>query len=169
MLDAGKLKVYVYSEMLALFAGAPYASSLSDLSNLAAHLTNTCRQTDAAPSGPAGTSDSSVAAPAAPAAASLPKGPQSVEGSAEGSTAQQPASSLPAGSAGAHDFDEADVVRLLSELPDVSHPAFAEWFWCWAHEASLWSRSDARGLTMVLALRHGGRSDKDSLRARCSG
>lgn len=40
--------MFVYSEMLALFAGEPYDTSLSDLSNLASHLTNTCLQTSGA-------------------------------------------------------------------------------------------------------------------------
>jgi hypothetical protein len=35
------MKVYVWSEMLALFAGKPYSHDLSDLR---AHLTNTCQQ-----------------------------------------------------------------------------------------------------------------------------
>jgi len=43
--------VYVWSEMLALFAGAPYGDDLSDLS---AHLTNTCRQSGAVANGGGG-------------------------------------------------------------------------------------------------------------------
>lgn len=35
----------MYSEVLALFAAAPYDSQLTDLSNLDSHLTNTCRVT----------------------------------------------------------------------------------------------------------------------------
>mmetsp|Transcript_2633 Transcript_2633/g.7837 ORF Transcript_2633/g.7837 Transcript_2633/m.7837 type:complete len:443 (-) Transcript_2633:1024-2352(-) len=45
VLCVGKLQVYVWSEMLALFAGAPYGQDLTDLR---AHLTNTCRQSSAA-------------------------------------------------------------------------------------------------------------------------
>lgn len=41
---AGKLQVFVWSEMLALFADARYNRDFSDL---AAHLTNTCRQSSA--------------------------------------------------------------------------------------------------------------------------
>lgn len=65
---AGKLQVYVWSEMLALFAGAPYGQDLTDLR---AHLTNTCRQSSAA---------------------------------------------VGSGDAG---YQEADAVKLLSELPEV--------------------------------------------------
>lgn len=43
MLCIGSLKAYVYSEVLALFAGQPYDSELQNLNNLDAHLTNTCR------------------------------------------------------------------------------------------------------------------------------
>lgn len=41
VLCIGRMKVYVWSEMLALFAGKPYSHDLSDLR---AHLTNTCQQ-----------------------------------------------------------------------------------------------------------------------------
>ena len=36
--------MYVYSEMLALFAGQPYSAAV--LTDLEAHLTNTCCQSD---------------------------------------------------------------------------------------------------------------------------
>lgn len=41
---AGSLRVYSYSEMLALFAGTPYDTSLTRLTDLSSHLTNTCCQ-----------------------------------------------------------------------------------------------------------------------------
>lgn len=41
---AGKLQVFVWSDMLALFAEAHYSRDFSDLR---AHLTNTCRQSPA--------------------------------------------------------------------------------------------------------------------------
>ncbi len=41
----GSLKAYVFSEVLALFAAKPYDRNLSNLSDLDAHLTNTCRLT----------------------------------------------------------------------------------------------------------------------------
>ncbi|KAF2745476.1 TTL-domain-containing protein [Sporormia fimetaria CBS 119925] len=47
VLAVGALKVYVYDDMLALFAARPYTppwSSPSDAENLKAHLTNTCLQ-----------------------------------------------------------------------------------------------------------------------------
>ncbi|KAJ9133071.1 Sure-like protein [Pleurostoma richardsiae] len=45
VLSVGSLRVYVYREMLALFAGAAYADPWSsDAADLAAHLTNTCLQ-----------------------------------------------------------------------------------------------------------------------------
>jgi hypothetical protein len=44
VLDAGSLQVYVYSEMLALFAAQPYGTA--GLTDLEAHLTNTCCQSD---------------------------------------------------------------------------------------------------------------------------
>lgn len=43
VLCVGSLKAYVYSQVLALFAGQPYDSELQNLGNLDAHLTNTCR------------------------------------------------------------------------------------------------------------------------------
>ncbi|KAL3156286.1 hypothetical protein ABBQ32_012558 [Trebouxia sp. C0010 RCD-2024] len=43
VLCVGSLKAYVYSQVLALFAGQPYDTELQDLGNLDAHLTNTCR------------------------------------------------------------------------------------------------------------------------------
>jgi tubulin--tyrosine ligase len=45
VLAVGSLRVYVYREMLALFAGAPYQMpSSTNSSDLRAHLTNTCLQ-----------------------------------------------------------------------------------------------------------------------------
>lgn len=49
VLAVGSLRVYVYREMLALFAADPYtapAAQSADAINLNAHLTNTCLQTD---------------------------------------------------------------------------------------------------------------------------
>lgn len=49
VLAVGSLRVYVYREMLALFAADPYtapAAQSADAINLGAHLTNTCLQTD---------------------------------------------------------------------------------------------------------------------------
>lgn len=43
VLCVGSLKAFVFSEVLALFAGQPYDSELQDLTNLDSHLTNTCR------------------------------------------------------------------------------------------------------------------------------
>jgi Tubulin-tyrosine ligase family len=113
---AGKLRVYVYSEMLALFARDRYDTSLSDLSNLASHLTNTCRQPDAAEGqdvAATGARFGSAPAAAGPASA-LPNG----HSRPADSTAQRPGTGS-AGSAGADSYSEADVVRLLSELPEV--------------------------------------------------
>jgi tubulin--tyrosine ligase len=48
VLAVGSLKIYVYKQMLALFASSPYVppwSALSSSTNLSAHLTNTCLQT----------------------------------------------------------------------------------------------------------------------------
>lgn len=104
VLCVGKLRVYVYSEMLALFAGKPYDTSLSDLSNLASHLTNTCLQT----SGTAGSR----------AANGLPGGDQPAQGSADQHAANS-RSAAAAAAGGRQSFDESDVVRLLSELPEV--------------------------------------------------
>jgi Tubulin-tyrosine ligase family len=103
--------VYVYSEMLALFASDRYDASLSDLSNLAAHLTNTCRQTDAAvgEDSAAGLDRACTAAAAGPAS-ELPDTPYRA--------AQQSTSR----SAGCSSYSEADVIRLLSELPEVRPP-----------------------------------------------
>ena len=42
-LAVGAMKVYVYDDMLALFAAETYDSSLRNLSNSKSHLTNTCR------------------------------------------------------------------------------------------------------------------------------
>ncbi|KAG7106562.1 tubulin--tyrosine ligase C12B10.04 like protein [Verticillium longisporum] len=47
VLAVGCLSVYVYSDMLALFAGAPYAPPWTAPEDLDAHLTNTCLQTAA--------------------------------------------------------------------------------------------------------------------------
>ncbi|RXG42077.1 hypothetical protein VDGE_10040 [Verticillium dahliae] len=44
VLTVGCLSVYVYSDMLALFAGAPYAPPWTAPEDLDAHLTNTCLQ-----------------------------------------------------------------------------------------------------------------------------
>ena len=41
----GSLQAYVFSEVLALSAAKPYDRNLSNLSDLDAHLTNTCRLT----------------------------------------------------------------------------------------------------------------------------
>ena len=41
----GSLQAYVFSEMLALSAAKPYDCDVSNLSDLDAHLTNTCRLT----------------------------------------------------------------------------------------------------------------------------
>ena len=41
---AGSLRVYMYSEMLALFASTPYDCELTHLTDLSSHLTNTCCQ-----------------------------------------------------------------------------------------------------------------------------
>ncbi len=104
---AGKLRVHVYSEMLALFASDPYDASLSDLSNLAAHLTNTCRQTDAAEGdGSAAEGGRAGSAGAAGQAAAPPRD-------------QNRAAQQSARGAGCSHYSEADVVRLLSELPKV--------------------------------------------------
>lgn len=120
ILFAGKLKVYVYSEMLALFAGAQYDSSLSDLSNLASHLTNTCRQTDA-DAGPAtdggggGGGDSSSSGLGS-------RGAQGFSAAAGGSEAAAGSGSGGDGAAaggGSGGWKEEDVVKLLSELPEV--------------------------------------------------
>ncbi|KAJ1890011.1 tubulin--tyrosine ligase, partial [Kickxella alabastrina] len=44
VLAAGDLNVYVYRQMLALFAPSSYTQSAGDLANQRAHLTNTCLQ-----------------------------------------------------------------------------------------------------------------------------
>ena len=44
-LCVGSLQAYVFSEVLALFAAKPYDRDLSNLYDLDAHLTNTCRLT----------------------------------------------------------------------------------------------------------------------------
>ena len=108
--------MYVYSEMLALFARARYDTSLSDLSNLASHLTNTCRQPDAAEGQDAAASGAGTGA--APAAAEPASSLNNGHSSTAYSTAQRPRSGV-AGSVGADSYSEADVVRLLSELPKV--------------------------------------------------
>lgn len=117
--DAGKLRVYVFSEMLALFARERYDTSLSDLSNLASHLTNTCRQPDAAEGRDAAATGARFGSAPAAVGAALPL-PNGHSRPAD-NTAQQPDSGS-AGSAGADSYSEADVVRLLSELPRVRLP-----------------------------------------------
>ena len=113
---AGKLRAYVYSEMLALFARDRYDTSLSDLSNLASHLTNTCRQPDGAEGQDAAAHGAGAGAAETVAGATSP--PPSSHASTADSTAQRPRNGR-AGSAGADSYSEADVVRLLSELPRV--------------------------------------------------
>jgi tubulin--tyrosine ligase len=44
VLAVGGLRVYVYKQMLALFAETPYSPPWKDPRDLASHLTNTCRQ-----------------------------------------------------------------------------------------------------------------------------
>ncbi|KAM0331672.1 hypothetical protein ACHAQA_003351 [Verticillium albo-atrum] len=56
VLAVGCLSVYVYSDMLALFAGAPYAAPWATApGDLDAHLTNTCLQADSGSGGEAPT------------------------------------------------------------------------------------------------------------------
>jgi len=119
VLFAGKLKVYVYSEMLALFAGAQYDSSLSDLSNLASHLTNTCRQTDAdagpATDGGGGGGDSSSSGLGSGGA----QGGSAAAGGSEAAAGSNSGGDGAADSGGSGGWKEEDVVKLLSELPEV--------------------------------------------------
>ncbi|KAK4141115.1 uncharacterized protein C8A04DRAFT_39347 [Dichotomopilus funicola] len=63
VLCVGSLSVYVYNDMLALFAAKPYQPPSSTTLDLDAHLTNTCLQTSSAPPASPDTSESNLVYP----------------------------------------------------------------------------------------------------------
>ena len=106
--------MHVYSEMLALFAGRPYDVALANLSDLRSHLTNTCRQVSDSASGD---SDSGGNGDSNSRADDRSQPGRGATGDSGGGDGRQNDGGDCGG--GTEHFDEADVVRLFSELPEV--------------------------------------------------